>query len=54
MIAFRKKTRETLRHERAVVIQQITTPTLAEQIADQETEKRRGDELRAKALRRIK
>lgn len=53
MVKLTRKAREQHRHDRAVVIQQITTATLAEQIADQKAEKRRGDELRRKALRRI-
>lgn len=45
MIALRRRTRETLRHERAVVLQEKGTPTQAQVIAD-----RKANQARAKQL----
>ena len=49
MKAIRRTTRETLRHERAVVLQQCGTPTAAAAQADIETNKQKSAALRAKA-----
>lgn len=46
MKPLRRKTREALRHERAVVVQQVTTPTTADLQREREAEQARGAELR--------
>lgn len=48
MRAVRRRTRETLRHERAVVLRALGTPTAAQQRADIEANKRRAAQLRSK------
>lgn len=52
MIAIRRKTRETLRHERAVVRQQLGTPPATAVQQDIEANKLRAAELRRAARRR--
>lgn len=49
MIALRRRTRETLRHERAVVLQEKGTPTLAQVIADRRANQARARELAEQA-----
>lgn len=51
MIALRRKTRETLRHERAVVLQELATPTAAAVQQDIATNQARAAELRRDAQR---
>lgn len=45
----RRRTRETHRHERAVVLQELSTPTAAQNRADLEASKAREKRLRLKA-----
>lgn len=52
MIALRRRTREALRHERAVVLQEKGTPTLAQVIADRRANQARAAELAEQAQRR--
>lgn len=52
MIAIRRKTRETLRHERAVVLQELGTPPAAAVRQDIEANKRKAEQLRLQAKRR--
>ena len=47
----RRKTRETHRHERATVLQQLGTPSAAAVRADIESNKRRAARLREQAQR---
>lgn len=49
MIALRRRTREALRHERAVVLQELGAPTAAQLRADIEANKTRAAELRRTA-----
>lgn len=51
MMAIRRKTRETLRHERAVVLQELGTPPAAAVQADIEANKRKAELLRKSAAR---
>jgi hypothetical protein len=51
MRAIRRKTRENRRHERAVVYQELGTPTAAQNRADIEANKRRAARLREQAQR---
>lgn len=52
MKVFRRKTREQLRHERAVVLQELSQPTAAAQQQDWEANKKRAAELRQQARKR--
>lgn len=52
MIAIRRKTRETHRHERAVVLQQLAEPTASAVQQDIEANKRKAAELRRLAQNR--
>lgn len=51
MRAIRRRTRETLRHERAVVLQQLGANACADPRPDWEANLRRADELRKFAIR---
>jgi hypothetical protein len=51
-MAIRRKTRETHRHERATVLQQLATPTADVIRQDIANEQRKSAELRRKALNR--
>lgn len=52
VIPLRKRTRETLRHERATVLQELGTPSAAAVRADWEANKIRNARVRRAALRR--
>lgn len=52
VIALRRRTRETLRHERAVVLQSKGTPTQAQVIADRRANQARARQLAEQAQRR--
>lgn len=49
MTALRRRTREAYRHDRAVVVQQVTAPTVDQQRAEWARNRRVADALRNKA-----